>query len=124
MPVVQVKGGKISAGLSISQERVVVVLMRVIDTEGIEAAQEKFRVLNELFCTEEGWAACASAVYDLFAEQQKRLHREQLAQELERARAAAPTIVQMLPSAQMGVATDGGQVGLLFMDNHGLVTKC
>ena len=109
--------------LQITRERVVGIVVRIIETEGLEAAQAQFKTMNGWFCTEQGWAETAAEVYSIFREEQKRFREEQHARELEMARAAAPNVFQTLPNAMMGVATDGGKVGQLFMDNHGEVAQ-
>ena len=109
--------------LQITQERVVQIVVRIIGTDGLEEARKQFKTLNDWFCTEPGWAETAAEVYAIFTEEQTRLRMEQHARELEMARAAAPNVYQVLPNAMMGLTTDGGKVGQLFMDNHGEVLQ-
>jgi hypothetical protein len=97
--------------------------VRIIGTDGLEEARKQFKTLNGWFCTEPGWAETAAEVYAIFTEEQNRLRMEQHARELEMARAAAPNVYQVLPNAMMGLTTDGGKVGQLFMDNHGEVLQ-
>jgi len=91
--------------LRITQERVVGIVMRIIDSDGLDMAKEQFRLLNNLFSTERGWAETAEEVYAIFAEEQKRLRKERLAEQLEMVRAGAPNVYQVLPNAQTGVNT-------------------
>lgn len=109
--------------LQITQERVVEIVVRIIGSDGLEEARKQFKTLNDWFSTEPGWAETAAEVYGIFTEEQNRLRMEQHARELEMARAAAPNVYQVLPNAMMGLTTDGGKVGQLFMDNHGDVKQ-
>ena len=85
--------------LNITQERVVVNIRRVMESEGLEVARAEFKHLNDLFSTERGWGETAEAVYALFAEEQRRLAEEakvarleEHAARMEEQRAGAPSI--------------------------------
>jgi hypothetical protein len=81
--------------LKITQDRVVAIIMRIIDSEGLEVAKEEFRHMNYWYSTERGWAETAEQVYAIFAEEQKRLNKEQRAARLEEQRAGAPSIIMV-----------------------------
>ena len=81
--------------------------MRVVRDEGLEAARTRFKLMNDLFSTERGWAETATEVYDLFAEEKKRLRAEAMAQDLALRRAGAPSIVMVNSNEAMGIKDQG-----------------
>lgn len=89
--------------LKITQERVVEVILRIIETEGLEEARAQFKLLNNLFSTERGWSETAAEIHLIFAEVQQRLRKEQLEMELAKQRAGAPSIIMMSQNEANGV---------------------
>jgi hypothetical protein len=89
--------------LKITQQRVVDIIVRIINTEGLEAAQEQFKLLNNLFSTERGWSETAAEIYAIFAEEQKRLRIEQLEAELAKQRAGAASFIMMNQNEASGM---------------------
>lgn len=89
--------------LKITQERVVAIIMRIIDADGLEAAKEEFRHMNYWYSTERGWAETAEEIYAIFAEEQKRLNQEQRAARLEEQRAGAPSIIMLNQNEATGM---------------------
>ena len=79
--------------LMITQERVIAIICRLMDTKGLAFAQEKFDEMNVLFSAERGWAATAEEIYRLFAEKRKEEHQRQREEKLEELRMSAPHIV-------------------------------
>ena len=79
--------------LKITQERVVAIICRIIENEGLEVARQKFQELNDLFSTEKGWAETAAMIYKIFAEKRKEEEQRKREEKLEELRIGAPTIV-------------------------------
>ena len=79
--------------LMITQERVIAIICRLMDTKGLAFAQEKFDEMNVLFSAERGWAATAEEIYRLFAEKRKEEHQRQREEKLEELRESAPKFV-------------------------------
>lgn len=102
-----------------SSAEIVECLKACIKYQGLERTFNDFQSMERLLSRMPVWAEVRLAAESLFAEERQR----QVELELAHARAAAPNIYQVLPSAMTGVATDGGQVGQLFMDNHGNVKQ-
>ena len=90
-PISKPRRGK----LKITHERVVEIIVRIIETEGLEEARTQFKLLNNLFSTERGWSETAEVIHQIFAETQKRLRIEQMEMELAKQRAGAPSIIMM-----------------------------
>ena len=82
-----------TSALMITQERVIAIICRLMDTKGLAFAQEKFDEMNVLFSAERGWAATAEEIYRLFAEKRKEEHQRQREEKLEELRMSAPHIV-------------------------------
>ena len=89
--------------LKITHDVVVEVIVRIIETEGLEEARIQFKLLNNLFSTECGWAETAAEIHHIFAEVQKNLRIEQLEVELAKQRAGAPSIIMMNQNEANGV---------------------
>ena len=89
--------------LKITQDRVVTIMMRIINTDGLETARTMFKLMNDIFSTERGWAETADEVYAVLAEAQRRQHSEQLAEDLARLRASAPSILMVNSNEATGV---------------------
>ena len=104
---------------TVSSAEIVECLKACIKYQGLERTFSDFEGMEHLLSRLPIWTEVKLAAEALFAEERQR--EEELV--LARARAAAPNIYQVLPSAMTGVATDGGQVGQLFMDNHGIVKQ-
>ena len=75
--------------LKITQDRVVATICRIIDTKGLEVAQESFEQMNAFFSTEKGWAETADEVYAIFADKRKEEKQKLREEKLEEQRAAA-----------------------------------
>ena len=107
--------------LKVTQQRVVDIIVRIINTEGLEAAQEQFKLLNHLFTTEPGWAETAAEIYGIFAEVQKCLKKEQLEAELAKQRAGAASFFVMNQNEASGMKDSRMQ--LYTEQFNGLVEK-
>ena len=81
--------------LNITQDRVVAIILRIINTDGLETAKEQFKTMNQLFCTEQGWAETAEIIYGIFAKQQEALRQKLFAEELALKKAGAASILML-----------------------------
>ena len=78
--------------LMITQERVIAIICRYIDTKGLAYAQGRFDEMNADFSAERGWAETAEKIYELFANKRKEELQRIREEKLEELRTAAPTI--------------------------------
>ena len=78
--------------LKITQERVASIILRIIDTKGLEVAQDSFEQMNAFFSTEKGWAETADEVYAIFAYKRKEEKQKLREEKLEEQRAAASNL--------------------------------
>ena len=78
--------------LMITQERVIAIICRYIDTKGLAYAQGRFDEMNADFSAEVGWAETAEKIYKLFATKRKEEIQRLREEKLEELRTAAPTI--------------------------------
>ena len=79
--------------LMITQERVIAIICRYIDTKGLAYAQGRFDEMNADFSAERGWAETAEKIYELFANKRKEEIQRIREEKLEELRTAAPRIV-------------------------------
>ena len=103
--------------LKITQARVVNIIMRIINTDGLETARTMFKLMNDIFGTENGWPETADEVYAILAEAQRRQRSEQLAEELARRRASAPSILMVNSNEATGVKEVGSLLSNNFYSN-------
>ena len=91
-------------GASISPTEIVERVRARIKVGGLQPALQDFeameRILSGLGC----WPEVKGPCEELFADERRNEQRA----ELERLKASAPTVFQMLPTAQAGVNVDGG----------------
>ena len=81
-------------------EEIVACVKACLESKGLERTQEYFDGTELLLSALPWWNEVKKAVEALFAQERKRL--EQL--ELARAKAAAPNVYQLLPTAQTGIS--------------------
>lgn len=82
-----------------------------MEAHGLEKTQQHFEGMEHLISRLPCWAEVKSKVEGLFANERKRLEKL----ELERAKAAAPNIYQVLPAATAGVSmTDTHFAGSMY----------
>ena len=81
--------------LNITSDDVMGVVRRIIDVDGLEAARVAFKQMNEFFSGMRGWAETTEAVYALIADKRKEEKQQQIQENLEAQRAAAPNLVVM-----------------------------
>ena len=84
---------------AVSPAEIVECVRTYLKAKGLERTWSDFEGMEHLLSRLAFWAEVKQASEELFAEERKR--EEELA--MARARAAAPTIVQMMPGAQAGV---------------------
>lgn len=93
---------------SISPAEILQGLEAHIDAVGLQQAQADFRATECILSGISQWSEVKRLCMELFAEKREAERQREQAAELERLRAAAPNIFQVLPTAQMGVSVDGG----------------
>ena len=79
--------------LNITQDDVVRNIERIIGVDGLEAARQTFKILNECFSGLKGWAETTDVVYDLLAEKRKEEKQQEREEKLETQRAAAANVL-------------------------------
>lgn len=82
-----------TGSLMITQERVIAIILRYVETKGLAYAQERFEVMNAIFSTERGWAETAEIIYGLFADLRKAELQKRREEKLEELRESAPKFV-------------------------------
>ena len=75
--------------LCITQDDVIRIIKRIIKIDGLDAAREAFRHMNEFFSGEKGWAETTEAVYQLIADIRKEEKQQSRKEKLEDQRAGA-----------------------------------
>lgn len=95
-------------GNSISPEDILQGLEAHVDAVGLQQAQADFRAMEGILSGLSQWSEVKRLCMELFARKRESERQREQKAELERLRAAAPSIFQMLPTAQMGVSVDGG----------------
>ena len=85
--------GPSSQPLNITQADVMQILIDLIDVEGLEAARQAFKNMNDYFSVLAGWSDTKKAVHALFAETRRKEQREKFAEQLEAQRAGAPSFL-------------------------------
>ena len=101
--------------LKITQERVASIILRIIDTKGLEVAQDSFEQMNAFFSTEKGWAETADEVYAIFACKRKEEKQKLREEKLEEQRAAASTFVVLNKAS-----SDAKNIGKAEIDKMGV----
>ena len=76
--------GPSSQPLNITQADVMQILIDLIDVEGLEAARQAFKNMNDYFSVLAGWSDTKKAVHALFAETRRKEQREKFAEQLRR----------------------------------------
>ena len=97
--------------LNITQNDVMEVIRRIIVVDGLDAACAAFKQMNEFFSGLRGWAQTTEAVYALIADKRKEEKQQQIQEQLEVQRAAAPNLVVMSHST-----SDARNIGKTEMD--------
>ena len=97
--------------LNITQNDVMEVIRRIIVVDGLDAARAAFKQMNEYFSGLRGWAQTTEAVYALIADKRKEEKQQQIQEQLEVQRAAAPNLVVMSHST-----SDARNIGKTEMD--------
>jgi len=92
---------------SISPAEILKGLEAHIDAVGLQQAQADFRAMEGILSGISQWAEVKRLCMELFATKREAERQREQKAELERLRAAAPNIFQVLPTAQMGVNVDG-----------------
>lgn len=95
---------------AVSPAEIVECVRTYLNAKGLERTWSDFEGMERLLSRLPFWAEVKQASEELFAEERRR--EEELA--MARVRAAAPTILQMMPSAQAGVVN-----GIQFNDKVG-----
>lgn len=97
--------------LNITQNDVMEVIRRIIVVDGLDAARAAFKQMNEYFSGLRGWAETTESVYALIADKRKEEKQQQIQEQLEVQRAAAPNLVVMSHST-----SDARNIGKTEMD--------
>ena len=97
--------------LNITQNDVMEVIRRIIVVDVLDAARAAFKQMNEYFSGLRGWAQTTEAVYALIADKRKEEKQQQIQEQLEVQRAAAPNLVVMSHST-----SDARNIGKTEMD--------
>ena len=97
--------------LNITQNDVMEVIRRIIVVDGLDAARAAFKQMNEYFSGLRGWADTTESVYALIADKRKEEKQQQIQEQLEVQRAAAPHLVVMSHST-----SDARNIGKTEMD--------
>ena len=97
--------------LNITQNDVMEVIRRIIVVDGLDAARAAFKQMNEYFSGLRGWADTTESVYALIADKRKEEKQQQIQEQLEVQRAAAPNLVVMSHST-----SDARNIGKTEMD--------
>ena len=97
--------------LNLTQNDVMEVIRRIIVVDGLDAARAAFKQMNEYFSGLRGWAQTTEAVYALIADKRKEEKQQQIQEQLEVQRAAAPNLVVMSHST-----SDARNIGKTEMD--------
>lgn len=97
--------------LNITQNDVMEVIRRIIVVDGLDTARAAFKQMNEFFSGLRGWAQTTEAVYALIADKRKEEKQQQIQEQLEVQRAAAPNLVVMSHST-----SDARNIGKTEMD--------
>ena len=97
--------------LNITQNDVMEVIRRIIVVDGLDAARAAFKQMNEYFSGLRGWADTTESVYALIADKRKEEKLQQIQEQLEVQRAAAPNLVVMSHST-----SDARNIGKTEMD--------
>ena len=97
--------------LNITQNDVMEVIRRIIVVDGLDAARAAFKQMNEYFSGMRGWAETTESVYALIADKRKEEKLQQIQEQLEVQRAAAPNLVVMSHST-----SDARNIGKTEMD--------
>lgn len=97
--------------LNITQNDVMEVIRRIIVVDGLDAARAAFKQMNEFFSGLRGWAETTESVYALIADKRKEEKLQQIQEQLEVQRAAAPNLVVMSHST-----SDARNIGKTEMD--------
>ena len=102
--------------LMITQERVIAIICRYIDTKGLAYAQGRFDEMNADFSAERGWAETAEKIYELFANKRKEEIQRIREEKLEELRTAAPNIHLQNNATSTSDAKNIGKVEVEQMD--------
>lgn len=81
--------------LRITQEDVIRVINGIIAREGMEKAIEALKLMNDLFCGEDGWIETAKEVQALIASRRKLEQQTEQQQRVDMARALASGGINM-----------------------------
>ena len=84
---------------NVSASQIVECIAACVKTKGLQSALEDFEGMQNILSSLHIWNLIKQGADAIFADERKRL--EQL--ELARAKAAAPAVYQILPSAQNGI---------------------
>ncbi len=93
---------------SISPAEILQGLEAHVDVVGLQQALADFRAMEGILSGLSQWSEVKRLCMEFFAKVRARERQREQEAELERLRAAAPSIYQMLPTAQIGVNVDGG----------------
>lgn len=97
--------------LMITQERVIAIICRYIDTKGLAYAQGRFDEMNADFSAEGGWAETAERIYKLFANKRKEELQRLREEKLEELRESAPRFVMANTNNVEAKAVGKAEVG-------------
>ena len=104
------KNSDTSPSVSMHSAEIVECVMNAIAVNGLDKAMSYFEGMEHILSRASFWSDVKKETDALFVAERKRQEQR----ELERLRAAAPNVYQMLPSAQSGIGTNLGPV----IDNH------
>ena len=102
--------------LMITQERVIAIICRYIDTKGLAFAQGRFDEMNADFSAEVGWAETAEKIYKLFATKRKEEIQRLREERLEELRESAPKFVMANTNNIEAKAVGKTEVGQMDVD--------
>ena len=102
--------------LMITQERVIAIICRYIDTKGLAYAQGRFDEMNADFSAEVGWAETAEKISKLFATKRKEEIQRLREERLEELRESAPKFVMANTNNIEAKAVGKTEVGQMDVD--------
>jgi hypothetical protein len=92
--------------LCITQDDVIRIIKRIIKIDGLDAAREAFRHMNEFFSGVKGWAETTEAVYQLIADIRKEEKQQSRKEKLEDQRAGASHFKHNVPDPMCNFTYD------------------
>ena len=102
--------------LMITQERVIAIICRYIDTKGLAFAQGRFDEMNADFSAERGWAETAEKIYELFANKRKEEKQQSREERLEEQRIGAPNIVVLTKATSDAKSIGNAEIDKMEVD--------